>query len=67
MRRIRPSLKACGVWVAVVPGDKTNIKLTSPEDLILAEAILVSRDGARNGEHHGHLGLPHGLRWRSRS
>jgi 2-C-methyl-D-erythritol 4-phosphate cytidylyltransferase len=39
-----------GGRVAVVPGDKTNIKLTSPEDLILAEAILVSRNGA----HHGH-------------
>jgi len=40
-----------GGRVAVVPGEKTNIKLTSPEDLILAEAILISRNGAH---HHGH-------------
>lgn len=44
-----------GGRVTTVPGDKTNIKLTSPEDLILAEAILI----ARNGIHHG---LRHGVR-----
>lgn len=61
-------VETSGGRVAVVMGEKTNIKLTSPEDLILAEAILISRDGARNGEHAGyHLGIPHGLRWRSRS
>lgn len=53
-----------GGRVAVVPGEKTNIKLTSPEDLILAEAILISRGGphreAANGAHHL-------LRWRLRS
>ena len=32
-----------GGRVLVVAGEKTNIKLTSPEDLILAEAILSSR------------------------
>ncbi len=32
-----------GGRVAMVPGEKTNIKLTSPEDLVLAEAILISR------------------------
>jgi 2-C-methyl-D-erythritol 4-phosphate cytidylyltransferase len=32
-----------GGRVALVPGERTNIKLTSPEDLILAEAILISR------------------------
>jgi 2-C-methyl-D-erythritol 4-phosphate cytidylyltransferase len=37
-----------GGRVRVVPGEKTNIKLTSPEDLILAEAILRARAGARN-------------------
>lgn len=41
-----------GGRVAVVPGDKTNIKLTSPEDLVLAEAILGAREGLRNGTHH---------------
>ena len=42
-----------GVRVATVEGEKTNIKLTSPEDLVMAEAILGARhagDGARNGE-----------------
>lgn len=38
-----------GGRVTLVPGEKTNIKLTSPEDLILAEAILLARSGARNG------------------
>ena len=36
-----------GGRVGIVAGEKTNIKLTSPEDLILAEAILMSRNGAR--------------------
>lgn len=36
-----------GGRVEIVAGDKTNIKLTSPEDLVLAEAILASRSGAR--------------------
>lgn len=61
-------VETSGGRVAVVAGEKTNIKLTSPEDLILAEAILISRNGVRNGEHGGyHLGIPHGLRWRTRS
>jgi 2-C-methyl-D-erythritol 4-phosphate cytidylyltransferase len=38
-----------GGRVVVVRGEKTNIKLTSPEDLILAEAILAARRGARHG------------------
>lgn len=44
-------VEGAGGCVAVVPGEKTNIKLTSPEDLILAEAILVARglrEGVRN-------------------
>ena len=36
-----------GGRVGIVGGEKTNIKLTSPEDLVLAEAILTSRGGAR--------------------
>ncbi len=36
-----------GGQVEIVAGEKTNIKLTSPEDLVLAEAILASRSGAR--------------------
>ncbi len=38
-----------GGRVLVVAGERTNIKLTSPEDLILAEAILGTRAGARAG------------------
>jgi 2-C-methyl-D-erythritol 4-phosphate cytidylyltransferase len=34
-----------GGRVVVVAGEKTNIKLTSPEDLVLAEAILAAREG----------------------
>ena len=37
-----------GGRVLVVAGEKTNIKLTTPEDLILAEAILGARYGVRN-------------------
>jgi 2-C-methyl-D-erythritol 4-phosphate cytidylyltransferase len=40
-------VEATGGRVLVVAGEKTNIKLTSPEDLILAEAILSAR--ARTG------------------
>jgi 2-C-methyl-D-erythritol 4-phosphate cytidylyltransferase len=35
-----------GGHVEVVAGEKTNIKLTSPEDLVFAEAILAIREGA---------------------
>jgi 2-C-methyl-D-erythritol 4-phosphate cytidylyltransferase len=35
-----------GGRVEIVAGEKTNIKLTSPEDLVFAEAILAERDGA---------------------
>jgi 2-C-methyl-D-erythritol 4-phosphate cytidylyltransferase len=42
-----------GGRVAIVAGEKTNVKLTSPEDLVLAEAILAARAGVRDGEHRG--------------
>jgi len=35
-----------GGRVEIVAGEKTNIKLTSPEDLVFAEAILAVREGA---------------------
>jgi 2-C-methyl-D-erythritol 4-phosphate cytidylyltransferase len=35
-----------GGHVEVIMGEKTNIKLTSPEDLVFAEAILALREGA---------------------
>jgi 2-C-methyl-D-erythritol 4-phosphate cytidylyltransferase len=41
-----------GGRVEVVEGEKTNIKLTSPEDLVLAEAILAARENARSGAGH---------------
>ena len=41
-------VESAGGSVAIVAGEKTNIKLTTPEDLILAEAILWAREGA----HH---------------
>jgi 2-C-methyl-D-erythritol 4-phosphate cytidylyltransferase len=34
-----------GVAVRVVEGDRDNLKLTHPEDLVLAERILASREG----------------------
>ena len=36
-----------GGRVEIVEGEKTNIKLTSPEDLVFAEAILAVREGTR--------------------
>jgi 2-C-methyl-D-erythritol 4-phosphate cytidylyltransferase len=35
-----------GGRVEVVAGEKNNIKLTSPEDVVFAEAILAAREGA---------------------
>jgi 2-C-methyl-D-erythritol 4-phosphate cytidylyltransferase len=42
-------VEKAGGRVSVVVGEKTNIKLTSPEDLVLAEAILATRKGAHYG------------------
>ncbi|HEX2098301.1 MAG TPA: 2-C-methyl-D-erythritol 4-phosphate cytidylyltransferase [Rubrobacteraceae bacterium] len=42
-------IEEAGGRVLVVEGEKTNIKLTTPEDLILAEAILRTRYGVREG------------------
>jgi 2-C-methyl-D-erythritol 4-phosphate cytidylyltransferase len=36
-----------GGRVVLVEGERTNIKLTSPEDVVLAEAILAARNAAR--------------------
>ena len=38
-----------GGRVEIVAGEKTNIKLTSPEDLVFAEAILAEREGVARG------------------
>ena len=45
-----------GGRVKLVPGEKTNMKLTAPEDLVFAEAILMSRgvrDVSRSGRFLG--------------
>ena len=42
-------VEKAGGRVLIVEGEKTNIKLTSPEDLIFAEAILRARAGASHG------------------
>lgn len=41
-------LEKCGVEVHIVPGEETNLKVTTPQDLAIAEFILSQR-GA--GEH----------------
>ena len=46
-------VEEAGGRVAMVVGEKTNIKLTTPEDLILAEAILIAREGAHRDERWG--------------
>ena len=33
--------------VTLVRGEETNLKITTPEDLLVAEAILARREGAR--------------------
>ena len=35
-------LERLGVDVKIIPGSKTNIKITTPQDLVLAEAILMA-------------------------
>ncbi|MEW6221351.1 MAG: 2-C-methyl-D-erythritol 4-phosphate cytidylyltransferase [Thermodesulfobacteriota bacterium] len=39
-------LEHLGVPVAVVPGSETNLKVTRPEDLLVAEALLQSRQAS---------------------
>lgn len=42
-------VEAAGGRVVLVESQKTNIKLTTPEDLVLAEAILTARAGMISG------------------
>ena len=39
------AMEMMGVKTMTVPGDEDNIKLTTPRDMILAEAILKAREG----------------------
>lgn len=41
--------EALGIEVAVVPGDPTNIKVTHPDDIAVAEALLRARHGSALG------------------
>ena len=41
-------IERAGGRVLVVAGEKTNIKLTTPDDLIIAEAILCARGAVQN-------------------
>jgi 2-C-methyl-D-erythritol 4-phosphate cytidylyltransferase len=40
-------LEHCGGTVRIVPGSYRNIKITTPEDLVLAEAFLKETDGGK--------------------
>jgi 2-C-methyl-D-erythritol 4-phosphate cytidylyltransferase len=39
-----------GVEVHVLPGDSTNIKITTPEDLLLAALLLQAKSPSGKGE-----------------
>jgi 2-C-methyl-D-erythritol 4-phosphate cytidylyltransferase len=45
-------VESAGFPVRVVPGDPLNIKVTTPEDLLLAEAILSARNGCVHESRH---------------
>ncbi|MEA5619156.1 2-C-methyl-D-erythritol 4-phosphate cytidylyltransferase [Cronbergia sp. UHCC 0137] len=36
-------LEKCGIEVRIVPGEETNLKVTTPQDLAIAEFILTNR------------------------
>ncbi|MEG2174639.1 MAG: 2-C-methyl-D-erythritol 4-phosphate cytidylyltransferase, partial [Oscillospiraceae bacterium] len=38
-------LESVGIRVAISKGDECNIKLTTPDDFVVAEAFLGRRDG----------------------
>jgi len=38
----------CGIQVRIVPGEETNLKVTTPQDLAIAEFILSNREGVSN-------------------
>ena len=46
-------VEALGHAVTVVPGDPTNVKITTPADLAFAEAVLKSRDVTATGSSPG--------------
>ncbi|MBU0480578.1 MAG: 2-C-methyl-D-erythritol 4-phosphate cytidylyltransferase [Proteobacteria bacterium] len=40
-------LERIGIEVAVVPGSSANLKITCPEDLLLAEGLMAGRNGGK--------------------
>ena len=42
-------VRRCGLQVRLTPGSPENIKITRPEDLVVAEAILMRRHGTGGG------------------
>lgn len=48
-------VEALGYPVAVVPGDPANVKITTPEDLAVAEAFISEGDLAGDGARQGAL------------
>lgn len=42
--------EAAGQTIYLSEGERTNIKITTPEDLVIAEAILAARENADNDE-----------------
>ncbi|MFZ5925299.1 MAG: 2-C-methyl-D-erythritol 2,4-cyclodiphosphate synthase, partial [Bacillota bacterium] len=50
-------VEGTGVAVKVVPGEYDNIKITTPEDLVIAEALLAARDGSRPERRQIRVGL----------
>lgn len=46
-------VERCGIKVKMITGSYENIKITTPEDLIIAEALLKSKSGGRLRIHNG--------------
>ena len=45
-------IEALGAHVFVTPGTYENLKLTTPEDIALAESLLLKRDKGKRGNSH---------------
>ncbi len=54
-------LEFAGLPVAIVDGSEKNIKITRPEDLTIAEALLMDKDNTiNNGGRGGQMRIGHG-------
>ena len=45
-------VEALGARVFVTPGTYENLKLTTPEDIAIAESLLFKRNKEKEGEKH---------------